>query len=91
MMCKLSTILFLVGFIMSILITIKVMYSKEKLSKIVILLFVTIVILEASWILEKFKNKEKYEYENAYKNGKIISGTVYADYPQEVGGLGWVL
>ena len=42
-------------------------------------------------ILYKISQKEYYNYDNALIKGKIVSGTVYTQYPNQNTGLGWVL
>lgn len=59
---------------------------------IYLLLIICLIILIDS-------RKEQYDYEynyykenpNATVSGKNISGTVYASYPDQTGGLGWIL
>jgi hypothetical protein len=46
-------------------------------------------------LLINSKKTEKYDYDsenpNALISGKNISGTVYASYPDNTPGLGWIL
>lgn len=65
--------------------------KKEFYICVIIIALFSILI---GWLL---KNKvEKYyysldsSYRNAYVTGKLVGGTVYASYPWNVPGLGWV-
>lgn len=53
-------------------------------------LFITVILIG---IL--LKNKESYDYDrenpNALRTGYNVAGTVFASYPDNVPGLGWVL
>jgi hypothetical protein len=49
----------------------------------------------AIYFFVKKKKGEGYDYDaenpNALVSGKSIAGTVYASYPENTGGLGWIL
>lgn len=55
----------------------------------------TLALILAASAYGKSKQKESYNYyqenPNALVSGKNISGTVYASYPENDPGLGWIL
>lgn len=88
---KLTTIVFILIVFILILLHIKIIHSRTKNThEILLIFFVDIIILVIVWTIIDSIYKEKYEYKNAHKSGKIVAGTVYADYPEQVGGLGWI-
>lgn len=97
MIDKISTILFLVGLLILLVVHVKMLHSNKDYNHdqqitMTIWVAISIVILGAAWILREFRNKEKFNnYPYAYKTGKIVGGTVYTSYPEEMPGLGWIL
>ena len=94
MIDKLSTILFLTGIMILIFSHINIhsgKCTKKNIMTMSILVTIAIIFLIVGWVLREVRNNEKYEYNYAIQSGKLIGGTVYASYPQQVGGLGWVL
>jgi phosphatidylglycerophosphate synthase len=82
MIDKLSTILFLCGLLVLI-----VVHDRG-----VIWVVMCVVVLITSWIIREARNKETYtNYPYGYKSGKLVGGTVYTSYPDLSPGLGWVL
>ena len=95
MINKLSTIIFLVGLLILLAVNIIMIHSKEDYNqqkKVTMTIWVifSIILISGAWILREYKH-EKYDYNYAIQNGKLVGGTVYASYPEQVGGLGWVL
>ena len=65
-------------------------YNQQKKVTMTIWVIFSIILISGAWILREYKH-EKYDYNYAIQNGKLVGGTVYASYPEQVGGLGWVL
>ena len=97
MIDKISTIMFLVGLMILLMVHVKMLHSKKVYNRgkqitMTIWVVISVAILGAAWILREFRNTEKYNnYQYAYRTGKIVGGTVYASYPEQTGGLGWIL
>jgi len=96
MIDKLSTIIFLIGLLILICVHIKMMRSKEYYNQkdksiMTLWVVVSILLIGAGWIIGEIRDKEKYAYDYAYQSGKLIGGTVYASYPENSPGLGWVV
>ena len=99
MKVHISTILFLISILILIIINIKMLNSKYSYNynnkiNMSIWTITSIIILTVSFIL--VNKKETYDdlqkdYQPYMEEGKIVGGTVYASYPQQVGGLGWIL
>jgi len=56
-----------------------------------VILIICVIISIIKYIRKK---QEKYgcdEYPQSCQNGKIVAGTVYASYPENTPGLGWIL
>jgi len=92
MIDKLSTILFLIGIMILIFSHIKIIHcTKKDIITTSILVVDALIFLVVAWVLREIRNNENYDYNYAIQSGKLVGGTVYASYPQQVGGLGWVL
>jgi len=87
--------MFLIGGIILILVSnMKLMYSSSYMSAkdiwcsgMMSLVGVLCLIISLFWR----EYYEKYSPDFPYVTGKIIGGTVFASYPNETPGLGWVL
>ena len=96
MINKISTIIFLLGILILFIVNIKIIHSKENYSiqqQIIMTscIIISIIMIIGAWILREFRHNEKYGYDYTYQTGKLVGGTVYASYPENVGGLGWIL
>ena len=96
MIDKLSNIIFLIGLLILIGVHIKMMRSTEDYNQkqkliMTIWIIVSILFIVGGWILREIRHKEKYDYDYAYQSGKLVGGAVYASYPENVPGLGWVI
>lgn len=68
------------------------------LNTVLLLSIMVFTLMYAKSIGEKYENKDPYyDYDfsksdpNVTVNGDLVAGTVYAAYPEETGGLGWIL
>jgi hypothetical protein len=54
--------------------------------------FISIILMVVAWILREVRENEGYvnAYDRARKTGYLVGGTVYASYPENVPGLGWI-
>ena len=63
----------------------------KKYSQLVTLgIYIVFLFLGFACIWREKKAKERYDYNNALITGKLVAGTVYASYPDNVPGLGWI-
>jgi hypothetical protein len=90
-----STIMFLIGLMILLIVHGKMLHSNKDYNRgkqitMTIWVVISVVILGAAWVIREFRNTEKYN-NYGYRSGKIVGGTVYASYPEKVGGLGWIL
>lgn len=73
-----------------ILLILSITFSKT-FSLMLLLLFLSLI---SFLVYYKVVTSEKYNYNkenpNALRTGQIVAGTVYASYPQNAPGLGWV-
>jgi hypothetical protein len=91
MIDKISTIVFLIGMLILIIVHIKLLHTEHCII-MTIVAAIAIIIIGSAWILREVRDKEQYtDYPFGYKSGKIVAGTVYSSYPHAVPGLGWVL
>lgn len=100
MIDNLATILFLIGVLILIGSRIYMQKSKTCTPKqraiMSICALVSILFMGGAWILREMRNKEKYypfpddDYRYAIESGKLVGGTVYASYPENSPGLGWI-
>lgn len=93
MIDNLSTLIFLIGLLILILpyviiARLKKTMSYDKQIKMMMVVLVAIVFIVAAWVLRE--KREKYDYNYAIQSGKIVAGTVYASYPENAPGLGWI-
>ena len=97
MINSISRIFFLIGLIILIIVQTNLLLNTEKFShsekiKLSIPVIASIIFICVAWILKEVScKKEKYNYNKEYQPDRIVSGTVYASYPEQTGGLGWVL
>ena len=94
MIDKLSTILFLVGIMMLIVTHLYLLRTGKSCSHKQMLIMsiwvvVSIILMGIAWILREKKVNENY-YDYAVRDGKLVAGTVFASYPENVPGLGWI-
>jgi hypothetical protein len=58
-------------------------------------IFYLFVVIVAILLVYLYRNRENYDYDaenpNALRTGYNVAGTVYASYPGNVPGLGWIL
>ncbi len=52
---------------------------------------IPLVIGVSTGVTTGWSNPEGYGYPNAYVTGYLAGGTVYAKYPHDTPGLGWIL
>jgi hypothetical protein len=95
MLNKISTILFLIGVLIIIILNIKLIKNKtfHPIYHTITIIF-ALLFMGVGWLINEFgESYSSYvpSYSQYDKNGKLIAGTVYADYPGNVGGLGWIL
>ena len=95
MIDKLSTILFLVGIMILIVTHLYLLRTGKSCTHKQILtmsiwVVLSIILMAVAWILREKRVNEKY-YDYAYQDGKLISGKVFASYPDNVPGTGWIL
>ena len=50
---------------------------------------ISIACISVAWIMREINIRESY-YDYAYQDGKLIAGTVFASYPDNVPGIGWI-
>ena len=97
MIDKTSTILFLIGLLILLAVHVKMLHSNKNYNHdqqitMTIWVVISIVVLGAAWVIREIRYKDNFNnYPYAYKSGKIVGGTVYASYPDEVPGLGWIM
>ena len=84
-----SDILFMSGLLILIL-QIILLYSKDGMSMYILFMVISVLLITLGWI---YKNiSEKYpDYNYAKQTGKLVSGTVFASYPENAPGLGWII
>ena len=89
---SIPVILFFTGIFLLIMKTIMISndYNKKQSLNITIWITVIILLLGTAWIMREYNKKEDYDYDYAYRSGKLVSGTVFSSYPDNVPGLGWV-
>lgn len=67
--------------------------NKYTVATIIVSISISAIFFSIGWKL--YINDEKYDYIHQeqwpYLKGKVVSGAVYANYTEKVGGLGWVL
>lgn len=95
MIDKLSTIIFLGGILILIVPNVILLRKKTdiKYTQLVTLSIYTVVsifVLVFAWLWREKKAKEKYGYDYAIRSGQLVGGTVFASYPDNVPGLGWI-
>lgn len=94
MIHNLSTILFLIGIMILIFSHIKLIhscnYTKRDVITMSIYLVVAIILVGVAWILREVRNNEKYK-DFPLRTGKLLGGTVFASYPDNVPGSGWIM
>jgi hypothetical protein len=97
MIDKISTILFLIGLLILLAVHVKMLHSNKNYNHdqqitMTIWVVISIVVLGAAWVIREIRYKDNFNnYRYAYQSGKIVGGTVYASYPDEVPGLGWIM
>jgi hypothetical protein len=74
-----STILILIG----LMILIRLHIQSTTSVSISVWFFLSIIFIFSGCVIREKKINERY--------GKLIAGTVYAAYPENVPGLGWIL
>ena len=84
-----STLIFIIGIIMLLVSHMKILDQPNYHTLIVI---IALILICAGWILrERELQKEKFDNLNyARIQGDIVGGTVYASYPDQTPGLGWI-
>lgn len=95
MIDKLSTTIFLVGILILIVPNVILLRKKTeiKYTQLVTLSIYTAVSIFAlgfAWLWREKKAKEKYDYNYAIRSGQLVGGAVFASYPDNVPGLGWI-
>jgi hypothetical protein len=94
-MIKLSLVLFILGLSALLISNIILIYHSRDYYYLAMFLFATILLL-LGWVLrdkeEKYRNCFGWPnaYDRSIQSGKIVAGTVYADYPENTPGLGWL-
>lgn len=94
-MNRLPTIIFLIGILILIITQLRILKKDTSHVYTTIWIIFAIILLVVAWIIRQVQisKYEKYanDYDYAIQNGLLVAGTVYAAYPEQVGGLGWVL
>ncbi len=95
MIDKLSTILFLVGILILIINNmyfIGVCNFNNQMVIVSICVILSIILVIVAWVLRERREKSNKEnfYDYAYQDGRLIAGTVFASYPDNVPGIGWI-
>ena len=97
-MNRLPTIIFLIGILILIITQLRILKKDTSHVYTTIWIIFAIILLVVAWIIRQaqirqIRKYEKYanDYDYAIQNGLLVAGTVYAAYPEQVGGLGWVL
>lgn len=95
MIDKLSTIIFLIGIIILIVPNIMLLHKKsyidyKQLITLNIYTVISTIVIGIAWFLREGKAREMYDYNRALRTGQLAGGTVFASYPDNVPGLGWI-
>ena len=95
MIDKISTIIFLIGILVLIVPNMILLHKKSKIDynqliTLNIYAVFSIIVIGIAWLLRERNACEQYNYKYALKTGQLAGGTVYASYPDNVPGLGWI-
>jgi len=95
MIDKLSTIIFLIGILILMVPNIILLRKKsdidyKQLTTLSIYTVISIIVIGIAWLLRERKAREQYDYNHALRTGQLAGGTVFASYPDNVPGLGWI-
>ena len=95
MIDKLSTIIFLIGILILIIPNIMLLRKKsdvdyKQLVTLNIYTIISVIVIGIAWFLRERKVHEQYDYNRALITGQLVGGTVFASYPDNVPGLGWI-
>lgn len=95
MIDKLSTIIFLIGILILIIPNIMLLSKKsdvdyKQLVTLNIYTVISVIVIGIAWFLRERKAREQYDYNSALRTGQLVGGTVFASYPDNIPGLGWI-
>jgi len=60
----------------------------KNMNCFMIISFASLILIISSWVVRE--TYEKYSPNWPYRTGKLVGGTVFASYPENVPGLGWI-
>ena len=95
MIDKLSTIIFLIGILILVIPNIMILRKKsdveyKQLVSLNIYTIISVILIGIAWFLRERKAPEQYDYNHALRTGQLVGGAVFASYPDNVPGLGWI-